>query len=394
MLNVVRTLTTVTAYLIALCVVDVSSHLIDIFSLPVPRTVFGFTWSIGLCLAVIFLILPEMKRRNIQFIGIGGGGLLVVIMILSLMEAAQSWFDRVSSFELIAPCLSVVLVSQLLRIHKDIFFRMDVLVNAFVRTAVIVSSVHLIILIPTLSGISVPLVNAQEVYERNSLSLLLVAAVWVVGSSDDYKNNNYMTRLILLSAFTMIHILFNDARAAAVLLILCLSMLALRIKSSWSGKVWPSYILATLFIMIVVSFSYPILNLTSVAEWLGQGDDILSSEFRSHSNWMLWRVFMDNPLFGIGWAGVVDVRSGGYISHTLYLMLLSAYGITGFALLLLWLGVWIYSLPLVNRQRFSEAVLLIVAAASFSNDILIWYGMIFSLVGLTALSSRNRALAL
>jgi hypothetical protein len=224
-------------------------------------------------------------------------------------------------------------------------------------------------------------INIQELYSRNSISQLLVSSLFILGIFGKRRpfSNPYF---LYLTLFTIIHIWLNLARAAALLLILTLILTLIYAKLNAHFKITTNILLAMIpIIMATVSLSYPIFVQLQAFSWLGGGKAALSAQFRSEANWLLIsKAVMDHPLLGMGWNMVLETRSGGYITHTLYLIIFAAYGLLGSVPLLAWFILFLAKTRDRMRVLLAMSSTVIIVSASFVNDPVAWYGLLFALL--------------
>ena len=144
------------------------------------------------------------------------------------------------------------------------------------------------------------------------------------------------------------------------------------------------FIFATVGI-IVCATTYPMLTKLGYLpsfedpEILAQAtDDIKSSVYRSAANYQLFNKFLDNPFVGIGLSQVLNIRTGGYISHTYFLLPLAAYGIIGFI-------PYLFFFYYYYRENYNCALelktlyIFFILTSYFINDLWGWFGMLMAL---------------
>lgn len=383
MRDIIRLTAIGTAYLLALFVVDITTQVIDFFAVAVPRHILSVPWSIILAVPVALVLWPAARFRGIPLLGLGGASMLVILVFWAVLEMVGGILGERPNFVLVTSCLPALLASQLTRVHYQLFSDSTLLVDAFANTVLALSLLHLSLLLLMSAEMLPWFVNQDELVNRNSISLMLAATVWLEGSTLNNPYHLFSARFALLFGLALLHIIFNDARAAGLILlagtalpILCRVILA-------QSRRWIVFLLLSGIVIVVIALSYPIIQQLSIFHFLGQGDDRLSSLSRSGSNWSLLEFLVESPLFGVGADMVFNTKVGGYMSHTLYLVVLSAYGLLGILPVLIIGGMWLYNRPPESRARLSMVILLIVIVASFVNDLLIWYGFILALGGVS-----------
>lgn len=113
----------------------------------------------------------------------------------------------------------------------------------------------------------------------------------------------------------------------------------------------------------------------------GLSDKLTSAVSRIQSNVLLFREFLSQPLFGVGYQNSMDVRSFGFISHTYYLFPLSSYGIIG-SLTYFFMAFLIFKKGYkYNKESTIAAAIFLMMFFLFTNDMVTWLAvMIFLLV--------------
>jgi len=167
-----------------------------------------------------------------------------------------------------------------------------------------------------------------------------------------------------------------------VLFLVLLMRYLVKSREVVSGHV--GWVLVSCFLVILgVALSYPVLQFLSGFSWFGGGDSGLSTLYRSEANWLLLKALADSPLLGIGWDGVAQVRSGGYISHSLYVIVVAGYGLLGLLPVLYFFGLWLNAETLFQCYKKSIIIMVLIIATSFINDPMPWFGFIMALVSVS-----------
>lgn len=370
-----------TAYLIAFCAADLVVPIVDFFMLPLPRHVFGISWSAAFGIVALLILWPSLRDLRVPLLEAGGVGALFILVFWVVLEGMRPILGGVPDYTLIISCFPALFVSQLIRFHLRVFSDYTLLIETFVFTVVVLAIIHAVLLVVTLSDISIPFVNANELISRNGISLLLVVAVLASTLlADDITGEHTRLRLVGLLGFAFLHIYLNSARGAGILLVLLLLLWGLREKAPDFRGVTPLLLLTSVIVILGAIFSYPLLNVASGFAWFGAGDNALSTAIRSGSNWTLLVQFLDSPLHGLGWQEVLSVRSEKYISHTFYVIILAAYGVIGMAPFVLLAVSWVRSVSRRDQQLRVMTMLLILTMATFVNDPLPLYGFILALL--------------
>jgi hypothetical protein len=126
--------------------------------------------------------------------------------------------------------------------------------------------------------------------------------------------------------------------------------------------------------LLVGVFAFPILESIGGFSFFGNGDAGLSTLFRTKTNWLLLHEMAYSPWLGIGVREAFAVRTGGYISHTLYVLASAASGtIVLFAVLALVVK-RLFLCDTVSRLIFLNTFALLLLNMTFVNDPLPVYG--------------------
>jgi hypothetical protein len=370
-----RAIAIVTAILVALCATDLSSQIIDMFGIQMPRLLFGMSWLVAVAFALMLFFLPFQNtqvRWRPSNSDIWFGVALVVWPALEWMN-----IGTVSGYliRFVFACLSAWLVLLVTRMHLRVFGDRDLLVVAFAAVVTTLAVFHLAALVGTAAGVRPAFLRVEEIVDRNSVTLLLAAAFYLAASLMDESPSRWPI-LIALLALGLIHADLNHARAGQLLLMVAVilriaqSMVALRLLS-------PMLILAA--VAIVGLFAANPSSIFGISLGAGRADDMSSSSYRWQTNMSMLYLFRSDPLFGAGLSTVMYATASRYISHTLYLILPAAFGLVGVLPLIGWLRGW---LLVDRRQRSTRLALLVFLLLMFSffNDPMAWCAFAVAIV--------------
>lgn len=370
------------AYLIALFISDPLINFIDMFSVPLPRYVAGFSWSVIFGVAALLVMWPSLQNHNSVYLNKFHIKLILVLLFWVLLEYYHVVFNGSAAIDisLISSFLPVIFAFQLVRLHTFLFESHLLLVRIFLYVAIVILILHLLLL-KTIGFTTnyFSFINPSEIIDRNSLSIFFVATVFiaVVINPIEYLKISYSNVMIFILVF--LHVYVNNSRAASLLLLFTIAYGLFKKNNTIYSFICKKSLFVVISIIALVSFSFPIMQNFLGMHWFGAGDSLLSTRSRSESNWMLLLSFIENPIYGIGLNSVNQIRSLGYVSHSLYLIIISAYGVLG-VLPMLIMGWSVFTRMNDDmKTRLSFFMIFITITASFSNDLWLWYGLMFSL---------------
>ncbi|MDD3287678.1 MAG: hypothetical protein PHX43_01550 [Alphaproteobacteria bacterium] len=375
-----QTVSILSACLIALLSVDIAIPIIDIFSVPLPRYFYGISFSMVFGFAELFMLWPFMQQSKVKLWEIGVVSALLILIIWGGLEGLQKTLGKTADPDFIGAFLPLVFTACLARIHCRVFGNAYSLIDAFVNTSVLLASFHLFVMFVIYVDISMPIVNMNELYHKNGISLFVTVAVWIKGVIDKRRCALISYGFLVPLLVAIIHTASNQSRAGCIVLVLTLAMTFLNRRISKSYRPTEVFIGLSLIVVALVSLSYPIIDWLNLSHLFGDGDGQISAQSRSLSNFMLVEQIIKNPFFGIGGYEVVQMKAYGYMSHTLYLIIVAAYGLMGLVPLLIMLGMWLKISDGNERVLISMFILLIVLMTSFFNDAFAFYGLLLVLV--------------
>ena len=369
-----------TTCLIALSAIELSNHIIDMMGIPLPRLIFGMSWFTGMAAIAIFMLLPIRPGSLGAILGWTDVAYLSTIAGWLIAEALRDELDRTVTLSGIFAWIGPWVISIAARLHLRIFDNRQILVQSFVVIATALAFVHLCLLLPVRVGLRMPLIVPSEIVDRNSISMFLVVALflWATWSRDKTAQPSWS--FVGLIVFAFVHAELNNARAATLVLVLVVTLQLVRvvIPDVRQFRRICQFLCAAIIVAVIG---------VSLAQWtrsqaaFGGGDATTSASQRGETNVMLVNLFLSHPWAGVGWHRVLYARSGGHVGHTLYVNIPAAFGVLGLAPVLM-IGLW-----RVMRQQtkgwtseLSMTLVLVTAVATFVNDPVAWYGLVFALL--------------
>lgn len=127
----------------------------------------------------------------------------------------------------------------------------------------------------------------------------------------------------------------------------------------------------------------------------GRGFDLSekSIEVRFQSSVLVIEEFLKNPLLGIGYAGLDEIRYEGYITHNHYLHTLVSYGVIGTIPFIMVLAIVLFrSTPIFSIEKLAY-VFLFFMVLSVETYFRWWFGVIVFLIWNSAAPTRPSAAA-
>jgi hypothetical protein len=365
-----------TAVLLALFAVDIAIHAIDILGFQIPRLVLGISWSAMVCPILVLFFWPFRRSHRLwsfdSSTALFGLSLIAWLAIELLVHDGSRGYVLSLVFGSAAAWVAFLLT----RAHLKVFGRPDILVGTFAAVAVLLALGQLLLLSLQLTGVTFPLVRYDELVDRNSLTLL-VAAGFYFASLPLAAGRSPIPQAALLGllAFGFLYAAMNRARAAEILLLVGVSLGLIR-------TFLPGRLRATaMALMIVATVSIAAFSgifVRSLDMGTGTIDTRSSTVYRAQANSQMFDLFIQNPLFGSGLANVMHAAAGGYVSHTLYLMIPAAFGLAGLVCLTVLVTMWLRDgSRRVDRLSF---LVFVLTTLTFFNDPAVWLGLGFAIV--------------
>lgn len=383
----VRAITLFTACLIALSATALPSDVIDVFGLPLPRLVLGMSWFTSLAVAAIVILLPMQHDPMRRVLGAWDAAYVGTLLIWALFAAGRGEPLRGGALAGILAWFPPWLTSVAVRLHVRQFGHAD-LVAAFVNIVAALALVHLAGLLAVKVGIVMPFIRPDELIDRNAISILVVAAAFLMMLHDMLDRHQPSWWFVGLIALGFVHAKVNGTRSAELLLVIVLTLQIARVTVLRERLVILVCAIACAGIVITVIGLGALMDWIRQPELFGGGDSAASATHRSEANRELLRLVFLRPWVGVGWEEVLYARSGGYIGHTLYLVMVAAYGLVALVPVVA-ATIW---RRLVRRAAFltsdqAMTAVLVTITASFVNDPLGWYGLVLPLC--SSMSLRN-----
>jgi hypothetical protein len=325
------------------------------------------SWLVVVACALLLFFAP-FQRTQVRWRPSSADRWFGVALIL---WPALEWMNTgtVSGYviRLVMACLSAWLVLLVTRMHLRVFGDRDLLVGAFAAVVTTLALLHLAALVGFAAGVRPPFLRVEEIVDRNSVTLLLAAAFYLVASLMDESPSKWPILIVLL-ALGLIHADLNHARAGQLLLMVAVILRVAQSAVPVRLQV-PMLILAG--VVIVGAFTLNPSTLFGVSLGAGRADDMSSSSYRWQANTSMLYLFQADPLFGSGLSTAMYATASRYISHTLYLILPAAFGLVGVLPILGCLSGWLR----VDRRRLATRLALMVFLLlmfSFFNDPMAW----------------------
>ena len=366
-----------TAVLLALFAVDVAVHAIDILGFQVPRLVMGISWSAVVCPLLALFFWPF--RRSHQLWQLETSAVLFGLTLAAWLAVELLFHDGSRSYvlSLVFGSAAAWMAFLLTRAHVKVFGRPDTLVTAFAAVAVFLALGQLLLLGLQRAGITFAVVRYDELVDRNSLTLVVAAAFYFASLPLAAGRSFSPAAMLGLLAFGFPYAAMNRARAAEILLLIGVSLGLIRTFLPHRLRV------PAMVAMIVTSVGISAFG-GILVPWLDMGSATLdtrsSTAYRAQANAQMLDLFAQNPLFGSGLSNVMHASAGGYVSHTLYLMIPAAFGLAGIVCLTALVAMWLRDgSRRVDRLAF---LVFVLTALTFFNDPSVWLGFGFALVSL------------
>jgi hypothetical protein len=373
----VRIVQVVTAYMLALSVVELPTMFIDVLAIPVPRAPFGMSWFTGVVLAVVLMLWPIGREKPRRILGLWDAAYLSTLMVWVVLSAARGELNTLAVASAILAWVPPWAVSVAVRMHLSVFGDVAALVRAFVTVVTLLVVSHLGFLVLADVGAPLPFMRLEELVDRNSISILIVAAVFILSLRESYDRvPSWVLLAIVVLGFA--HAELNHARAAKLLLVLTVVMHLGRMALPEGRAMVRLCVLLSVGTIAAVVGIAPLLAWVGGPALFGGGDAAASTSFRAGANRLLLELFASHPWTGAGWNAVLNARVAGYIGHTLYLNVAATHGVLGMAPAL---GAAIWRLvrgPALTADQ-AMTLTLITATASVVNDPMMWYGLALAL---------------
>ena len=388
----VRAIAVFTACLIALSATALPSDVIDIFGLPLPRLVLGMSWFAALAVAAIVILLPMRHEPMRRVLGAWDAAYVGTLLIWAVLAASRGEPLRGGVLAGILAWFPPWLTSVAVRLHVRQFGHAD-LIAAFANIVAALALMHLAGLLVVKAGIVMPFIRPDELIDRNAISILVVAAAFLMMVHDMLDRHQPSWWFVGLITLGFVHAKVNGARAAELLLVIVLTLQIARVTVLREKLViWVCAIACAGIVITVVGLG-PLIDWVRQPGLFGGGDSAISTTHRGEANRELLRLVLLRPWVGVGWEEVLYARSGGYIGHTLYLIMVAAYGLVALVPVVA-ATIWrrVVRRPAFLTPEQAMTAVLVTTTASFVNDPLGWYGLVLPLC--SSMSLKNTAPAL
>lgn len=164
----------------------------------------------------------------------------------------------------------------------------------------------------------------------------ILSTAGYINNKTDFRNRSFLIGLLTLA------LLFTNKRGHIIFL--ACSLLFCFMISSNKKKKQKKYLYVTLIILLAIIFFYVFDDLLLLVPGLNRivqtfssesldGTDVTSGRLRLYVR--AWHLFIENPIFGIGWGGFKETTTSSYViysvldAHNIYLQVLCEAGIIG-----------------------------------------------------------------
>lgn len=246
----------------------------------------------------------------------------------------------------------------------------------------------------------------SELESRNGVSFLAVFAVLLCLFYSDMSN--WKRRLWNWGALIPVNasvIIANQTRGALLLLLVLVgTKILFIIFDILRGRKFfvAGLVILTLASLLALSNSASVRN-TANQVFSGldfsplKHDDVLyalpndqgSTYSRNKGNILVLQAAAERPLFGTGLAQLMDIRVYGYVPHSYLFYPLGAYGLMGTLPYIWFFALWFKRGWQISRRSTFAAILLLVGAMTFTNDMLGWYAVLLFIVGYCTLAKTE-----
>jgi hypothetical protein len=370
----------ISAWCIALYAVDVLRPIVEIFGLPLPSSVASISLSVVFIIGALGILISLAKLQRIYVFGCAEIALIWIVVFWSGLAIIDASGRIDSDFNIILGLMPLLLTLMASRLHLKLFCNTTILVGATVLSAILLVLAHTIFLLILSTGIRPQYFVIGEVMGRNGIASLGPVCLWILAWYPLRTWTPFGHRYNLLLLLALTNVLLNSARMALFELIWCVIVGAI-LCSPRIRRLLRAFLIPACFVLILmVTFSFTIVGLTIETGLWGVGDDATSVLSRSYTNYLLLDKFMQNPLLGIGWGDVVATKALGYMGHTGYVNILTAYGVIGALPLILILVFGLLMVQGINREVAIHLLFLVVLFTSFNSGLPGYLGVMVSLV--------------
>ncbi len=373
------------AWLISLSAVEVLIPVIDVLNLPLSRYFMSLPLSTAFILGAIGLLVYLARPSGVQLVGSAAFALLGLMALWAFLELVGAEARNAARYDLIWDCVPLLMVMVATRLHLQLFGGAQSLVSRFTLVAICLVLAHTAIMLIVKAGVPIPFVNGDELRGRNSLALLIPVCLWllVFFPLKNWPLLSLQYNVLLVIAF--VNVMLTSARAAAIVLFWSVLVGLVSQRPAARKLLRVSLLPLGIGILVTVSLSAVLVNVFGVVgefshAIFGQGDDALSVTSRSLTNAALLDKLKDEPLLGLGWEDVAETKVYGYMGHTLYVNVLSGYGVIGALAAVLLLVMALTLIAHVRRESAEHLLFLAILIASFSNNVFAYFGLMIALV--------------
>jgi hypothetical protein len=347
------------------------------------------SFSVVFIIGALGVMITLAKKQRIYVFGNAEIVIIWLFFFWSGLEIIETSGRIDSDFSMILEIIPLLLALMASRLHLKLFGDASNLLEAFIHLSVLIVLVHTILLLMIVAEIQQQVTVISEVKGRNGLAFLGPVSLWMLACFPLKNWTPFGHRYNLLLLLSLSNVLLNSSRMGFIILI-------------WSvlvGTIWCSsriyrllqmFLIPACFVLIVlVSFSFPIVQAINETGVWGVGDDAKSVFSRSYTNFMLLDKLAQNPLLGIGWVGVIETKAFGYMGHSLYVNVLTAYGSAGALAAICAVSFGLLSAQGVNREAAVHLLFFAILISSFVNEVFAYFGVMVALIQASKVQDTN-----
>lgn len=380
----------------AVCLIDIPRYLFQLFQVPLPYVGSSDPPVLLVILGAVAFLQYVRGNKPISSLFRGDRlfavGLLVggaVLEIQSLFSGANPDFGLLRQFLWLI--MAFYLVSSCVINDDDIF----IATKLFIYIMVAFSAILVMLWFLYHAGFNQYywFLSSSSFGGWNGFSLLCAVGI-VFLLFDPGLALTIGTRAVLSTPLALIP-LFERSRSAIALMVAVFSLWFLKLALVWIGRLcavrWrrlalQCVLIGLLLIAAWVVFYPAMLTQVSFLALAGKdnrtiavmGSDLHSSYSRYFSAIQVLGRFIDSPWFGQGYSEVNAIEVAGYRCHTLWALVLGAYGAVAASLLVGWISMVVSFRHISEKAWLAIGLMMCLAVVcSTTNDIWLWYILLF-----------------
>jgi hypothetical protein len=347
------------------------------------------SFSVVFIIGALGVMITLAKMQRIYVFGNAEIVIIWLIFFWSGLEIIDTSGRINYDFSIILEVIPLLLALMASRLHLKLFGDASNLLEALIHLSVLLVLSHTILLIMIVAEIPQQFTVISEVKGRNGLAILGPLSLWMLACFPLKNWTPFGHRYNLILLLFLTNVLLNSSRMGFIILI----------WSVFVGAIWRSpriyrllqmFLIPACFVLIVlVIFSFPIVQAINETGVWGVGDDAKSVFSRSYTNFMLLDKLVQNPLLGIGWVGVIETKAFGYMGHSLYVNVLTAYGSAGALAAICAVSFGLLSAQGVNREAAVHLLFFAILISSFVNEVFAYFGVMVALIQASKVQDTN-----